>query len=179
MRRSRDLTTPFEGRRVQLGAFYDPDAFGRFSEGIARFLGTARYLVYQTGAVFGWIAWNVLAPEALHFDPWDRGLVLLTLVLSLQASYAAPLILLAQNRQAERDREQGEEDREVNARTQADTEFLARELASVRFTLADVVTLEDLDDRLNQLTKVVERLADRLDVEPRPGPAPADGSAPA
>ena len=176
MRRSRDLTTPFEGRRVQLGAFYDPDAFGRFSEGIARFLGTARYLVYQTGLVAVWIAWNILAPEWLQFDPWDRGLVLLTLVLSLQASYAAPLILLAQNRQAERDRETGEEDREVNARTQADTEFLARELASVRFTLADVVTLEDLDDRLSQLTKVVERLADRLDVgTAAPTPSPAEG----
>ena len=104
-RSRRDLTTPHSGRRVQLGLFYDPDAFGRFSESIARFLGTARYLVYQTALVIGWIGWNIVAPDSLQFDPYDRGLVLLTLVLSLQASYAAPLILLAQNRQAERDGE--------------------------------------------------------------------------
>ena len=91
------------------------------------------------------------------------GLVLLTLVLSLQASYAAPLILLAQNRQERRDRITAEQDREVAERTQADTEFLAREIASVRVALADVVTGEELEDQLDSLVKVVERLADRLD----------------
>ncbi len=163
MRRATDLTSPYRGRRVQLGAFYDPDAFGRFSEGIARFLGTARYLVYQTVAIFLWILWNTVLPEPLQFDPYNRGLVLLTLVLSLQASYAAPLILLAQNRQDLRDRETSERDRDVTARTQADTEFLAREMASIRFALGDVVTAQDLDERLDRLTKVVERIADRVE----------------
>ena len=83
---------------------YDPDAFGPFSESIARYLGTARFLVWQTVIIVVWIAYNTFAPDQLQFDPWSRGLVLLTLVLSLQASYAAPLILLAQNRQEGRDR---------------------------------------------------------------------------
>ena len=98
-------------------------------------------------------------PERWQFDPWDRGLVLLTLVLSLQASYAAPLILLAQNRQEARDRAQSENDRSVAERTQADTEFLAREIASVRLMLADVVTGEELRDQLAEL--------DRLDRDAR------------
>ena len=83
---------------------YDPDAFGQFSESIARYLGTARFLVYQTGVIVAWVGLNLLPPADWQFDPWGRGLVLLTLVLSLQASYAAPLILLAQNRQEQRDR---------------------------------------------------------------------------
>ena len=100
-----------------------------------------------------------------QFDPWDRGLVLLTLVLSLQASYAAPLILLAQNRQERRDRVAADHDREVAERTQADTEFLAREIAGVRLALADVVTGEELRDQLEALTLAIgsssERLSDR------------------
>jgi len=161
VRRSRrDLTTPHSGRRVQLGLFYDPDAFGRFSEAIARFLGTARFLVFQSVIVVLWIALNAVAWE-LRWDEYP--FILLTLALSLQASYAAPLILLAQNRQAERDREASEFDREVNTRTQADTEFLAREVASIRFALTDVVTTDDLDERLETLVKAVNRLTDRLD----------------
>ena len=158
MRRREDLSTPRRRRRLQLGLHYDPDAFGDFSEGIARFLGTARFLVYQTGGIILWIAWNSFAPEALQFDPYDRGLVLLTLVLSLQAAYAAPLILLAQNRQEERDRAQGERDRGRSARVQSDTEFLAREIAGIRLQLSDVVTTSDLDDRLEQVTKAIESL---------------------
>jgi uncharacterized membrane protein len=88
---------------------------------------------------------------------------MLTLVLSLQAAYAAPLILLAQNRQESRERSQLELDRNIYERTQADTEFLARELSSVRLAMADVVTNEDLDDRIGQLTKAVEHLSERLD----------------
>jgi uncharacterized membrane protein len=99
----------------------------------------------------------------LQFDPWDRGLVLLTLVLSLQASYAAPLILLAQNRQEQRDRLTSENDRNVAERTQSDTEFLAREIASVRLSLSDMVTGEDLERRLERLTEAVELLGRRLD----------------
>ena len=99
----------------------------------------------------------------MQFDPWDRGLVLLTLALSLQAAYAAPLILLAQNRQEARDRAQAELDRHVAERTQADTEFLAREIAGVRVMLADVVTGEELRDQLDDLVTALDLLTKRLD----------------
>jgi uncharacterized membrane protein len=156
--RRQDLSTPRQRRR--LGVHYDPDAFGQFSEGVARYLGTARFLVFQTGVIVIWVAWNYLVPESLQFDANKRGLVLLTLVLSLQASYAAPLILLAQNRQEQRDRQQSEVDREINARTQADTEFLAREIASVRMSLSDMVTMEELRDHLNRLSDTLDRIAE-------------------
>jgi uncharacterized membrane protein len=161
VKRREDLTAP--RRSGGLGVQYDSDAFGAFSESIARFLGTARYLVWQTVVVALWIIHNTFAPSALQFDPWDRGLVLLTLVLSLQASYAAPLILLAQNRQEQRDRLTSENDRNVAERTQSDTEFLAREIASVRLSLSDMVTGEDLERRLERLTETVELLGRRLD----------------
>ena len=161
MKRREDLTTPRQNRR--LGVHYDPDAFGQFSEGIARYLGTARYLVYQTVVIAVWVGWNYLAPVAFQFDPNKRGLVLLTLLLSLQASYAAPLILLAQNRQEYRDRSQTETDRKVAERTQADTEFLAREIASVRLSLGVVPTTNELEDHFEKLTAAVERMSARLD----------------
>ncbi len=154
MRRREDLSTPRGG--ISLGIHYDPEAFGRFSEGIARFLGTARFLVAQTVLVAVWIAFNVAA-YALRFDPYP--FILLNLAFSTQAAYAAPLILLAQNRQAERDRAEVERDRETNARTQADAEYLAREMASVRLVLADVVTTEDLAQAVDRLTLAIERLA--------------------
>jgi uncharacterized membrane protein len=119
MKRREDLSTPRTSRRV--GVQYDPDAFGAFSESIASFLGTARFLVWQSGVIVLWIAYNTLAPEQYQFDPWSRGLVLLTLLLSVQASYAAPLILLSQNRQERRDRETSETDRDVAERTQPQT----------------------------------------------------------
>jgi uncharacterized membrane protein len=157
VKRREDLSAPRATGRV--GVQYDSDAFGAFSESIARFLGTARYLVWQTAVVAVWIIVNTFMPDQLQFDPWDRGLVLLTLVLSLQASYAAPLILLAQNRQERRDRLNAENDRQVAERTQADTEFLAREIAGLRLSMADMVTGESLDDRLERLTATVDRLA--------------------
>jgi uncharacterized membrane protein len=159
MKRREDLTTPRTPRRG-LGVHYDPDAFGSFSEAIARTLGTARFLVWQTLVIAAWIVWNVAAAHALQFDPWGRGLVLLTLVLSLQASYAAPLILLAQNRQESRDRTQAEQDRSVNSRTQADTEFLARELAAVRLGLADVANQSDVADLARAVDRLTQQLAD-------------------
>ena len=163
MKRREDLTTPRQRRR--LGVHYDPDAFGQFSEGIARYLGTARFLVFQTVVIVLWIGWNLVVPSSLRYDPWGRGLVLLTLLLSLQASYAAPLILLAQNRQEERDRAQSEMDRRVAERTQADTEFLAREIAGVRLALADVVTTEDLREHVHELRedRRAEALAEQLE----------------
>ena len=122
-------------RPQRFAAHYDPDAFGRVSETLARFLGTARYLVFQTAIVVVWIAINVLAVR-LRWDPYP--FILLNLAFSTQAAYAAPLILLAQNRQAERDRLETENDRRLTARTQADAEFLARELASARISLSKI-----------------------------------------
>ncbi len=134
-----DLSVP-RGATPRMGARYDADAFGRFSEAIARFLGTGRFLVGQTVLVIAWIALNTFG-IVNHWDPYP--FILLNLAFSTQAAYAAPLILLAQNRQDDRDRANIERDREVAARTQADTEFLARELAAVRpWQLADVATTE-------------------------------------
>jgi uncharacterized membrane protein len=131
---------------------YDADAFGRISEAAARFLGTGRFLVGQTILVFGWIALNLIGLIG-RWDPYP--FILLNLAFSLQAAYAAPLILLAQNRQDDRDRASVERDRQVAARIQQDTEFLARELAGIRLSLEDVVTGKDLSDRLGQIEKLI------------------------
>ena len=154
MKRRRDLARP-RRRRRQLGIHYDPDAFGEFSEAIARFLGTARFLIFQSVVIVLWLGWNMLAPMDWRFDPNPYGV--LTLAVSLQAAYAAPLILLAQNRQEDREREQSSDDRKIVARTQADTEFLARELASVRMALASVVTTDELHEQLEQLVKTIQQ----------------------
>ncbi|HTN79596.1 MAG TPA: DUF1003 domain-containing protein [Acidimicrobiales bacterium] len=153
MKRREDLSTPRQG--PSLGVHYDPEAFGRFSEAIARTLGTARFLVVQTVFVAIWIALNVVG----FLGKWDPyPFILLNLAFSTQAAYAAPLILLAQNRQADRDRVQSEQDRLVNERVQADTEFLAREVATVRLALSDVVTTDDLTDAVGQLTSAIDRV---------------------
>lgn len=160
MKRREDLTSP-RSRRT-FGVQYDSDAFGAFSESIANFLGTARFLVFQTVVIVFWIIHNIAAPDQFIFDSWARGFVLLTLLLSVQASYAAPLILLAQSRQERRDRITSENDREVAERTQSDTEFLAREIASVRVTMSDMVTGEDFGDRLDQLNELIEALSHQV-----------------
>jgi len=136
-------------RGVRLPRF-DPEAFGRWSEAIARFMGTARFLVYMTVVIALWFTWNALAPEQWRFDPYT--FTFLTLMLSLQASYAAPLILLAQNRQANRDRLSMEEDRRRAAMQKADTEYLAREIAALRIALGDVATRDFLRSELNRLS---------------------------
>jgi len=150
-----DLSVP-RGVTPRMGARYDADAFGRFSEAIARFLGTGRFIVGQTVFVVGWIVLNTIG-IINHWDPYP--FILLNLAFSTQAAYAAPLILLAQNRQDDRDRANVERDREVAARTQADTEYLARELAAVRLALADVVTTKDLEDSMERMAKLI---ADQL-----------------
>jgi uncharacterized membrane protein len=155
-----------------MGARYDADAFGRFSEAIARFLGTGRFLAGQTVLVILWIALNTVG-IVQHWDPYP--FILLNLAFSTQAAYAAPLILLAQNRQDDRDRASIERDREVASRTQADTEFLARELASVRLALADVVTTQDLQESLSRLAKLITDQS--VPDGHRPGPPP-DGQLP-
>ena len=131
----------------------DADAFGPVAERFARFFGTPKYLFVQTVIVLVWIAMNAVA-WSLRWDKYP--FILLNLAFSTQAAYAAPLILLAQNRQAERDREQNERDRAVTARAVSDTEYLARELASIRLALADVVTNEDLNDAINRLSTLID-----------------------
>jgi uncharacterized membrane protein len=134
---------------------YDPDAFGRFAERLARFLGTGRYLAVQTILVIVWIAINGLG-IVYSWDPYP--FILLNLAFSTQAAYAAPLILLAQNRQADRDRTETERDREANARQLADTAYLAREIAGVRIALERKADREDLVEPLERLTQAVESL---------------------
>ena len=154
-----DLSVP-KGAPVR-GSLYDADAFGRFAEALARFLGTGRYLVGQTALVIGWIILNTIG-IVRHWDPYP--FILLNLAFSTQAAYAAPLILLAQNRQDERDRATTERDRQVAARTQDDTEYLARELAAIRLTLNDVVTNQDLAEQMEHLTKLIDdRVAEKPD----------------
>jgi uncharacterized membrane protein len=154
-RRQPRLDQPVEARSGLPRPHYDPEAFGRLSERIARFLGTSRFLVYLTLFCAVWLTWNVLAPTELQFDPEASNFTLLTLILSLQASYAAPLILLAQNRQTDRDRVSQEEDRAQNQRLQADVEYLTRELASLRQSLGEVATRDFLRDQLRDLTEEV------------------------
>jgi uncharacterized membrane protein len=156
MARNFGLDTPRETPR-SLRPNYDPEAFGRLSERFARFLGTARFLVYMTFFISFWIIWNFAAPSSLRFD--DYPFIFLTLILSMQASYAAPLILLAQNRQADRDRIQLNEDRAQNERSMADTEYLTRELAALRNTLGEVATRDFIR---TELADVVEELAKEL-----------------
>ena len=150
-----DLTKPRRGLR--LGVHYDQEAFGRFSEAIARFIGTARFLVFQSVFIGAWVLHNTVAPKNLRFDKYP--MQFLTLILSLQAAYAAPLILLAQNRQADRDRVSTERDRDTAIRTQADTEFLARELASIRLGLSDVATSDELEKAIG---KAMERVLEKV-----------------
>jgi uncharacterized membrane protein len=150
------LEYPREARRT-LKPSYDPAAFGRWSEKFARFLGTARFLGFMTAFVIFWVAWNFLAPDSLIFDHYP--FIFLTLLLSLQTSYAAPLILLAQNRQADRDRIQGNEDREREERNIADTEYRTRELASLRSALGEVTTKDYLS---TQLTDAIEEIVKKL-----------------
>jgi uncharacterized membrane protein len=157
-----DLSQP-RRRGVRVGVHYDPEAFGRFSEAIARFLGTARFLVMQTLMVIVWMLVNVIYGVA-HFSDIHKGLfdpfpfILLNLAFSTQAAYAAPLILLAQNRQGDRERQATESDRATASRTQADTEFLARELASIRLALSDVITVDELD---RAMERAIERALER------------------
>ncbi len=144
MARISRLEIPRESRRA-LRPSYDPETFGRLSERFARFIGTAKFLVYMTIFVITWVIWNVLGPRELRFDEYP--FIFLTLLLSLQASYAAPLILLAQNRQADRDRVTSQEDRARDERNLAVTEFMVREIAAMRKELVSEIK-EILDERL-------------------------------
>jgi uncharacterized membrane protein len=144
------LDTPRDQRRPLIRTpTYDRDAFGVFAEQFARFMGTARFLMWMTVFVIGWVGWNTLAPRDARFDNYP--FIFLTLILSLQASYAAPLILLAQNRQESRDKVIAEQDRQANARGHADMEFLAREVASLRMAVGEVATRDFMRSELRSL----------------------------
>ena len=149
------LDVPKETRRTLVRRpQMDSDQFGRFAESFARFMGTARFLIYMTLFVTVWLAFNWAAPGPLRFDAFP--FIFLTLMLSLQASYAAPLILLAQNRQEDRDRVIAEQDRTANARAHADMEFLAREMASIRMALGEVATRDYVRSELRVLMQELE-----------------------
>ena len=169
MKRPADLTTPRFGRGF--GLHYDPEAFGRFSETLARTLGTGRYLAAQTAVVIVWIIVNITA-VALRFDPYP--FILLNLAVSTQAAYAAPLILLAQNRQDGRDRAQADEDRRTSALVQAETEYLAREVANIRILVASLPTAEEITGALERVTEALERLTPPAGSAGSSGPA-SDG----
>ncbi len=139
-----------------------PDRAGQISEGIARFLGTPRFIFYLTVFCAAWLGWNTWGPEDLRFDSAEFGYTLLTLMLSLQASYAAPLILLAQNRQDDRDRVAAEQDRQRAERSLADTEFLAREVAALRQAINETATRDFVRSELRAL---LEELRDEDEAE--------------
>lgn len=139
---------------------FESDVLGLGAERIARFAGTPQFLVYLSIFVIFWIAWNTLAPARFQFDRAELGFTALTLMLSLQASYAAPLILLAQNRQDDRDRVQAEQDRQRSERNLTDTEYLTREIAGLRLALQDVATRDFVRSELRDM---LEDLRDELE----------------
>jgi uncharacterized membrane protein len=159
LRRAARLDVPRESRRLIRRPVFEDDTFGRFAERFARFMGTARFLLYMTAFVAVWLLWNWVAPGPLRWD--DYPFIFLTLMLSLQASYAAPLILLAQNRQEDRDRVVAEGDRVANSRAHADMEFLAREMASLRMALGEVATRDYVRSELRSLLQDLEEHRDR------------------
>jgi uncharacterized membrane protein len=150
------LDDPAPRRRGRLRNPFRGDAFGRGAEGFARMMGTPAFLVGMTLFCAVWLTWNSLAPESAQFDPRALNFTLLTLILSLQASYAAPLLLLAQNRQDDRDRVQAEQDRQSNERNHATTDFITREIASLRLALNDVTTRDFVRGELRDLLEDLE-----------------------
>ena len=161
-RSKRDLSTPRYGDRF--GSYYDPEGFGRFSERIAHTMGTARFLVIQTGFVIFWVLWNLLAPDEWTFDIYP--FILLNLMFSTQAAYAAPLILLAETRQAERDRQEAAEDRRRGADVKADLDYLAREMAGLRMRVVDSDDLARVEAKLDRLLSLKETADAREDGAP-------------
>lgn len=152
------VDTPQEVRRqlIRRPSSFSTETFGVISEKFARFMGTPRFLIWMSVFVAVWLAWNTFAPEGAQFDPRALNYTLLTLILSLQASYAAPLILLAQNRQDDRDRVALEQDRVQAERALADTEYLTREVAALRIALRDAATRDFIRSELRDLLEEME-----------------------
>ena len=162
------LSTPGT-RKPRLFASPNPDSFGRMTEAFARYMGTPQFLMWMTIFCGVWLAWNSLAPEEMQFDPRSLNFTLLTLMLSLQASYAAPLLLLAQNRQDDRDRVVASEDRKRDQQNLEETQYLTREIASLRIALREVATrdfvrsdLRDILEELQNIAQEQERHAEQL-----------------
>ena len=168
------LNTPGRERSFLPALKMDGDAFGAFAEGFARFMGTARFLLWMTVIIVVWVVWNIVVPDRLRFDQFP--FIFLTLALSLQASYAAPLILLAQNRQEARDRISVEEDRRVAAQSRADMDFLAREIASLRMSVGELATRDyirhEVRTELRELLADLERAGDDRGSGVSPAAAP-------
>ena len=166
------LDSPFVARRsIRRSLSLDPEKFGRASEAFARAMGTGGFLIGMTVFVTIWLTWNTLAPENWQFDPRGLNYTLLTLILSMQASYAAPLILLAQNRQDDRDRVKFEQDRVRAERNLADTEYLAREVVALRLALEEMATRDFVRDELRDLLQ--EFKAELSELQPAAKPAAA------
>ncbi|ACV06938.1 DUF1003 domain-containing protein [Kytococcus sedentarius] len=179
------LATPQATRRRLPRPRVDSEAFGRASESFARFMGTPQFLLWMSLFVVVWLGWNTFMPESAQFDPRALNYTLLTLILSLQASYAAPLILLAQNRQDDRDRVSIEQDRARDERNLADTEFITREVASLRLTVGEMASRDYVRSELRDLlTDLLEELDEREarraedPVDPDPAPDTAQDAAP-
>ncbi|WP_040164988.1 DUF1003 domain-containing protein [Microbacterium gorillae] len=166
------LSAPL-GRGGRRAPQQSSDRFGRFTEWIARAMGTPTFLAILTLFCAAWLAWNTFMPAAVRFDEISNGFTALTLVLSLQASYAAPLILLAQNRQDDRDRVQIEQDRQRAERNLADTEYLAREVVALRMALQEATDeLVTRDVLRHELSAMLAELNAR-DAGTGPEPEPA------
>ena len=156
------LESPLGRRSVLRVPYFDHETVGRISERFARAMGTGLFLIGMTIVIAIWITWNTLAPSDLQFDPRGLNFTLLTLLLSMQASYAAPLILLAQNRDADRDRVKFEQDRQRAEQNLADTEYLAREVAALRLALEELATKDEMRDEIQKaLREVVEEIKPR------------------
>jgi uncharacterized membrane protein len=168
------LDVPRETRRLLRRPRFEDDTFGRFAERFARFMGTANFLLWMSLFVLVWLGWNWLGPTSSKWDPYP--FIFLTLMLSLQASYAAPLILLAQNRQEDRDRVIAEGDRLANSRAHADMEFLAREMASLRMALGEVATRDYVRSELRSLLSELEERGLREQGDVAGDGATADGT---
>lgn len=165
------LDTPKEAKRSWLifrgRKSRNEDSFGQSAEGIARFMGTPKFLVWMTLFCVVWLAWNTFGPANFKFDKAANGFTALTLMLSLQASYSAPLILLAQNRQADRDRVSAEQDRQRAERNLSDTEYLAREMAALRIALGEVATRDFVRSELRNLLEELEAERDKDTDDPK------------
>ena len=151
MKNRQRLDTPMLGKRKPIVPRIDRERFGRASETFARALGTGGFLIGLTIFCAVWLTYNSVVPGSMAFDPRATNFTLLTLLLSLQASYAAPLILLAQNRQDDRDRVKSEQDRQRAERNLADTEYLAREVVALRLAMEEVATKEFVRDELREM----------------------------
>lgn len=151
------LDEPFERGR-SLRPQYDPERFGRLSERVARYIGSWKFIAWMTVLIVAWIAFNIYGAWSGLWEVDPFPFIFLTLLLSLQASYAAPLILLAQNRQDDRDRVQYQEDRERDDRLIADTEYLMREVAALRIALGEVATRDYIRGELRDITEEIEQI---------------------